>query len=146
MKLQKWNPLGEMLDLSNIWRNFFDNEETFLPSTLFNESKKFKVDVYEKDGEVKIDAELPGVKKEDISLTLDEGLLTISAKSEKNNEVKEKDYYYSERSYGSFSRTFQVGEHITENDVKAEFKDGVLHVGFKKPELPEKEIKKIEIK
>ncbi|MGM0608725.1 MAG: Hsp20/alpha crystallin family protein [Candidatus Muiribacteriota bacterium] len=146
MKMQKWNPLNEMLDLSNTWKNFFDEDESFFPSGLLNESGKFKVDVYEKDNKVNIDAELPGMKKDDISITLEDGYLTIAGKSEKNNEVKEKDYFYSERSSGSFSRTFQVGDDVTEKDINAEYNDGILHVSFKKPQIEKKNVKKISVK
>jgi HSP20 family protein len=143
MKLQKWNPTNDLLNLRDFWKTFFEDGERFFEPTIFN--KSFKVDVYEKDGKINIEAELPGVKKEDINLELENGILTISAKMENKKEEKDKNYYYSERSYGVFTRSFDLGE-VNEEDIEAKYENGILYVSVKKPEIEQKNVKKIEIK
>ena len=143
MKLTKYRDKGNWLDRS-FFNDFFELEPVF--PRLWNTEGSFKVDVYEKDNNLNIDAELPSVKKEDINLELQDGILTITTKKEKSEEIKEDDYYYSERSYGTFSRSFNVGDKITEDDINAEFKDGLLHIELPKKELDKPETKKISIK
>jgi HSP20 family protein len=85
------------------------------------------VDVYEQDGALVIKAELPGVKKDDVSVTHD-GLLTIRGKREEAKEVKEAKYYACERFSGSFSPSFSLPEGVDAGAVAADYKDGVLEV------------------
>jgi HSP20 family protein len=86
------------------------------------------VDMYEKDGALIIKAELPGVKKNDVSVTFDDGVLTIQGKREEEKEVKDAKYYARERFSGSFSRSFALPEGVDKDKIAAEFKDGVLEV------------------
>ena len=145
MKMVKHRGWDRLFNLDNFFRDFWEDREGLFPE-LKKEFTGFKVDVYEKDKKVHLDAELPGVKKEDISITVDDGLLTVKAERKDEKEVKNDDYFFSERSYGSFQRSFNVGDNIKVEDINAEYKDGVLHVTFTKPELPHKEVKKIEIR
>ena len=85
-------------------------------------------DAYEQDGTLVVKAELPGVKKEDVSVTLDQGILTIAGHRQEEQEQKEARYYTCERFSGSFQRAFGVPEGIDPKAVKADFKDGVLEV------------------
>jgi len=105
---------------------------------------KMPVDIYEKDGTVAIDFELPGLEKKDINIELEGNNLTVSGKMQKDNEVKEENYYRCERSYGEFSRSFTIPDGIKEKDLKATYKDGVLKVTFPKTKEIEKK-KKIEV-
>jgi len=104
------------------------------------------VDIYEKDDLINFEVEVPGVPKENINVTLDDGVLTISGEIKNETEDSEKNYYRTERKYGNFSRAFNLGEEINEEDINAKFEDGILRVSvpIKKPE--KKEAKKIEIK
>lgn len=104
-----------------------------------------KTDVYEKDGYIHIEMDVPGFDKNDIKIDVDDGVLTIEAEKEESKEDKEgKNYYRRERSYGSFKRQFNVGG-IKENEINAKFHNGVLKISFPKEE--KKETKKfIEIK
>lgn len=86
-----------------------------------------RVDVHDADKQYEIHAELPGVKKKDISVTLQDGVLTISASKNTESEKKEKGkVIWKERSSGSITRSFTVGNGVTEKDIKANFEDGVL--------------------
>lgn len=102
------------------------------------------VDFYEKDNKYFLTAELPGMDKDDISVTVDKGVVTLTGKKESSREDKGTNYYLRESSYGSFSRSFRLPSEVEEDRVEASFKDGVLTL-----EMPHKEetaTKKIEIK
>jgi len=86
------------------------------------------VDAYEKDGAFFIKAELPGVKKEDVQVSLNEGILTIQGKRQEEQEVKEADYHARERFSGSFRRAFALPDGVDAGKISAEYKDGVLEV------------------
>lgn len=86
-----------------------------------------RVDIHEDDKNFHILAELPGVKKKDISITLQDDILTISAVKSTKDEKKEKGkVVWKERSTGSITRSFTVGPGVKEKDIKARFEDGVL--------------------
>lgn len=103
------------------------------------ESAIMKTDIKEKKDKYVIEMDLPGYEKENISLTLKDGYLEVSAKVEKeeNSDDKNERYVHKERFYGHCSRSFYVGEAITEEDIHAEFKNGILRV-----DIPKKEEKK----
>jgi HSP20 family protein len=92
------------------------------------------VDISETEGEYQIKAEIPDVKKEDVKVTLEDGVLTIQGERKYEKEEKGKKYHRIERSYGSFVRTFSLPDVIDEEKVKAEFKDGVLNLHLPKSE------------
>ncbi len=101
-------------------------------------------DVKETEDGYEISMNLPGFKKEDVKGEVKEGYLTISASRDSNTEEKDENgkYIRRERYSGSCSRSFYVGEHVTEEDIKAKFEDGVLMIAFPKaetkPEVEEK--------
>lgn len=95
-----------------------------------------KTDVKENEGSYEITMNLPGVKKEDVKAELKQGYLTIHASSGTSSEEKDEDgrYIRRERHTGSCSRSFYVGEEITEEDIKARFEDGTLRMTVPKKE------------
>ena len=102
-----------------------------------------KTDVKEKDNGYEVEIDLPGFKKEDIKAELKEGYLTISAaRNVSNEEKKEGKYIRQERYAGACERSFYVGEDMTEDDIKGEFKHGILRLSIPKkeakPAVPEK--------
>jgi HSP20 family protein len=101
------------------------------------------VDFSEKDGKYYLTAEIPGIKKEDIAITFENGYVTVSGKKEDNREEKRSDYYLKETRYGSFSRTFQLPGKIVAEKADATYKDGILTVVM--PREEKAETKKIEI-
>ena len=100
-------------------------------------------DIKEKDGNYMIEMDLPGYEKENISIELENGYLNVSAKVDKSNEEKDEkeNYIHRERFCGECSRSFYVGENVTEEDVKASFKNGTLTLT-----VPKEEQKKLEEK
>lgn len=87
----------------------------------------FKIDANEEEGNIVIRADLPGVQKEDINVTLENGMLVISAKRESQTEKKSNTVYAQERTFGHFCRSFRVPADVNEN-VHATLKDGVLQL------------------
>ncbi len=98
-------------------------------------------DVREKDQNFELDIDLPGYKKDDVKAELKDGYLTVSAVRENKTEEKDENgkYLRRERYFGSCSRSFYVGDAVTENDIKAKFEDGVLKISVPKkaPEIPQ---------
>ncbi|MEK7206957.1 MAG: Hsp20/alpha crystallin family protein [Pseudomonadota bacterium] len=93
------------------------------------------MDVKERDGEYVIKTELPGVKKEDVSITLENGVLTISGETRSETEEKEGERLLrQERRYGKYTRSLRLGTQIDEKSVKANYKDGVLELILPKAE------------
>ena len=97
-----------------------------------------KTDVKETDEGYEVDVDLPGFKKDDIHLELNNGYLTISTEKslEKTNESKKGKMLRQERYSGVMQRSFFVGKHMTEEDIKASYESGVLHIIFPKKEAP----------
>ena len=119
----------------DLFDNFFGDDD-FFPK---KEHHLMKTDIKEKKDKYVIEMDLPGYEKENISLTLKDGYLEISAKvnKEESNEENEK-FVHKERYYGHCSRSFYVGEQIQEEDINAEFKNGILKINIsKKPEKKE---------
>lgn len=92
------------------------------------------VDLYEGKEEVVLKAEVPGLSKEELKIDLTDSTLTISGEKKKEEEIKEEDYTYSERAYGSFSRSLHLPCAVKADKVKATFKDGILEVKLPKTE------------
>jgi HSP20 family protein len=86
------------------------------------------VDLYVDKDEVVIKAELPGMEKDDIEVNLSNHSLTLKGEKKRKEEVKEENYYYAERTYGSFSRTLEVPVEVHGEKVKASFTHGVLEI------------------
>ena len=104
------------------------------------------VDIAEKDKEYEITAELPGMDESNIDVKFADGLLTIKGEKKEEREEKKKDYYLSERRYGSFQRSFPVPESVDANKIEAKFVNGVLTVKLPKSSEAQKNEKKIAIK
>jgi HSP20 family molecular chaperone IbpA len=108
---------------------------------------EMKCDIYEKGGNVHIDMDVPGFKKEDIKIDVEDGILTIEAEmnEEKDESDEERNYIRKERVSGSFKRQFNVGD-INEDEINAKFNNGVLKISFPKEEEKKQSKKFIEIK
>ena len=127
-------------DLFNDWFSFPDFDKKYYGK---NTAQVMKTDIKEKDKEYEVDIELPGYKKEDVKAELKDGYLTISAAKNVSTEDKKEDgkYIRKERFSGNVSRSFYVGEDMTQEDIHAKFEDGIL-----KLTVPKKEAKKVEDK
>ena len=104
------------------------------------------VDVTEDEKAYAITAELPGLDEKDVEVTVTDGALTIKGEKRAETEEKAKNYHMTERSYGSFQRTFALPEGVDRDHVDANFAKGVLTVTLPKTPAAQKETKKVEIK
>ena len=125
---------------------FYDD---FFPAVNKKERNFMKTDIKEKKDKYVLDIDLPGFEKDNINLSLKNGYLNIHAKMNKEEKHDEDEkYVHQERFYGECSRSFYVGNDIKEEDITAEFKNGILNVEIPKKEIEDKskEIKQIPIK
>jgi HSP20 family protein len=86
------------------------------------------IDIEERDGKYLVRADLPGLEKKDIHLVLRDGYLTLRGERKSEHEENKDNFHRIERTYGSFERTFRVPEGVTEKDIHAKYKDGVLEL------------------
>ncbi len=108
-----------------------------------NKHEVMKTDIKDEGDHYLMKIDLPEVKKENIKLSLEDGYLIVSTKFDYNNEDKEKNNYIRrERHYGNCSRSYYLGDDITEEDIKAKLQDGVLTLNVKKVDPKAKETKK----
>jgi HSP20 family protein len=103
-----------------------------------------RIDVTDSDGVIEITAELPGLEEKDVNVSIQDGALIVSGEKKAQTEKKEKDYVYSERSYGSFLRRVPLPAGVDANSVNAALNNGVLTVKVTKP--AEAKATKIEVK
>jgi HSP20 family protein len=132
--LVRWEPFREIAAMQNEMSRFMNGLLEGNGRT--NQAWVPALDVWETDAELVYALDLPGIPEDDISVELDDGALTISAERGRTQEETQDRFYRYERRYGTFSRTVGVPQGVTESDVSAEYKDGVLEVHVKKPEQP----------
>ena len=131
--LVRWEPFRELAAFQNElsrWANGFGEgngrtTQAWVPA----------VDVWETDDAVVYAFDLPGLAKDDISIEFEDGALTVSAKRERTHEVKDDRYFRYERRYGTFARTIALPQGVGEDSIGADYRDGVLEVRVRKPEL-----------
>jgi HSP20 family protein len=104
------------------------------------------MDVKETDKEIIIEAELPGMQEKDVSLTLQEGVLTVQGEKNVEHDETKENYHMMERRYGSFQRSLRLPDTVDENKVEARFENGVLRVTLPKRPEAAREHRRIEIK
>ena len=104
------------------------------------------IEAFERKGEFVVRADLPGMTKDNVKVEVSDGELVIQGERKEEKEQKEKGYYASERSYGSFYRALPLPEGVKTDEAKATFKDGVLEIAMPAGKLPEKHARQLEIK
>jgi HSP20 family protein len=104
-----------------------------------------RTDVYEKDHTIVVKAELPGLKKEDVQVEVEGGDLIIRGQSKAESEVKQEDYYRTERTFGSFYRRMQLPAGVTPEQIEASLTDGVLEVRVPLPAEAQTETKTVPV-
>ena len=103
------------------------------------------VDMFEEGGDLVIKAEMPGLKKNEISINFADDVLTISGEKKSEEKTERKDYYCVERSFGSFSRKLQLPVEIQIDKTHALFNDGVLEIRMPKSEVAKQKVRKITV-
>jgi HSP20 family protein len=147
MLITKFDPFQELRDLN---KRFHYITQTFPKVDMQQESSisGFVPAMNTREGEFAyhIDIDLPGVKKDDIKVDVEDNVLKISGERNFKDEVKEEDYYKVETSFGKFQRNFTLPDNVDIENISASSLDGVLEVILPKIKEKEKEVKKIEIK
>jgi len=143
MSLVRWEPFGTFDDM-------FDRLPTLLgrwPRSSLGSAREWSpsVNISETPAEYLIRAELPAVKKEDVRVTFDDGMITISGERKQQEEQKNERMHRVESFYGSFSRSFSVPDAIDVDAIRAESKDGVLTVHVPKTQTEAKQPTQIKV-
>lgn len=146
MALVRWNPYGEFQSLAERMNRLmneafrgFGEGESELGSGWYP-----VVDIYEKGDDLILEAELPGLKKEDIEIRVENNLLTLRGQREREQEVKKDGYVRTERAYGSFTRSFTLPTTVAMDKINATYRDGVLTLTL--PRAEEAKPKQIPVK
>ena len=132
----------------DLFDELFD-EDFFPRHEVFNKKERnlMKTDIKEKKDKYVLDMDLPGFDKENINLSLNNGYLNIHAKVDKENKDEEEKFVHQERFHGECSRSFYIGDDVSEDEIKADFKNGILKVEIPKKQIETKsnEVKQIPI-
>jgi len=143
MTMIRWEPFREMMTLRNAMDRLF--EESFVrPSRLWPEVGvgELAIDMYQTANDVVVKAALPGLKPEEVDISITGDTLTIKGEHKEEQEVKQEDYFYKEHHYGSFSRSVVIPVQVKSDKAEALFENGVLILTLPKAE----EIKPKQIK
>jgi HSP20 family protein len=151
MSLVKWSPLKELEDMKRDMDRMFDELFAGRRPRWNKPEEELTViipaaELFDRQNTLVLRAELPGVSKEDIDLTITKEAITIKGELKRDDEVKAEDYFIAERLYGSFSRTVQLPFEIDEEKVDATFKNGILEVVMPKKEDAKPKETRIEVK
>jgi HSP20 family protein len=137
MAVIKWDPFRDLNMLQDRMNRLFEDagrgirrSEEPASTTIWSPP----VDIYETDSEIVVQAELPGMDRKDISLNLENNVLTIRGDRQFKKETKEDNYHRIERSYGGFSRSFSIPTTVDDEKIRADYKDGVLRIALPKKE------------
>ena len=136
MAIVRWDPFRDVAELQNRINRIFDESfgqhrktDDDLPTNTWRPA----VDIYEAENGVVLAVELPGVKKEDVSVEVKDDVLTLKGERPANPDIGEDSYYRRERFYGPFKRSFSLHQNIQPDLIKATFKDGVLQIEIPRP-------------
>jgi HSP20 family protein len=152
--LAPWRPVIDLTrwerEMERMMDQFFDRRmrpwwpERWLSKEPMMEVGLPAIDLYEERDDVVVKAELPGMEKDNIEVNISDHILTIKGEKKKEEEIKEKNYYRSERAYGSFMRTVELPKDVHADKVRASFKNGVLEVRL--PKTEEAKTREIKVK
>ncbi len=138
MTLQRFDPFRELITLQNRMNSLF-SEAGLLPRPGAEDQATAMwspaVDIYETEKEIVLKAELPDIKQEDIRVSVDNNRLSVTGERKFESEVKRENYHRIERAYGSFARTFSLPPTVDQENIRAEYKQGVLTISLPKREL-----------
>ena len=146
MALVRWRPARDFLNIRDEIDRMFDEFFGTLPERVTTGLENVwtpSVDISETDNDIIVTAELPGVKKDDVKISLQDNVLTIRGEKKQEKEEKNENYHRVERAYGVFQRSFTLPTTVDPKKIKATFKDGVLKI--KLPKTEEARMKEIPI-
>jgi HSP20 family protein len=134
MEIVRWDPWREIADKFDRYTRAVGQPQAGSQEVIATGDWAPRVDIAETDEAFVIKAEIPEVNKEDVKVTVDNGVLTIRGERKQEKEEKGKKFHRVERSYGSFVRSFTLPDNVDETKIKASFKDGMLNLQIQKTE------------
>lgn len=143
MTLVRFEPLREFENFSSQIQKYFDELPFMFSGKMDSFTPKF--DIYEDNEHLYVDAEVPGVTKENIKLTIEDNILTVEGEKKASDELKDKNFFRSERMYGSFKRAFTLPVEVDSEKVEAKFENGLLKIKFNKVDVQPKNERTIEV-
>ena len=143
MSIVRWQPLHELEDFFNIMPRHFS---LFEPDLFKEKNWRPSCDIEETESAFVIKADLPGLEREDIKVSVDQGMLTISGERKQEEKTEDAKSHRVERFYGLFNRSFRLPENCSQEDVQAAFEKGVLTLTLPKVEVAEPTARHIEIR
>ena len=147
MPIVRWEPFRDLVtaqrDFERLFREAFSSQHG--ETELSTRSWAPPVDIYETEDAIVLKAELPGVDAKDVEVRVEDNTLYLKGERKFEKEVKEQNYHRVERSYGSFARSFSLPNSISTDQVKAEFKDGLLTLTMPKREEAKPKTIKIDV-
>lgn len=147
MRIIKWQPIR---DVDDMFDRFLAESMRLRPRLAGTSEQAGEwtpvADISETEGEYLIKAELPAVRKEDVSLSVQDGMLTISGERKLEKSTDDEKVHRTERLYGAFSRRFGLPEHVDEQAIRAESKDGVIIIHLPKRPVEQPQARQIEIR
>ena len=136
MAVVRWDPFRDLSMIQDRMNRLFEDTgrgwRTDEPAATTTWSPA--VDIFETEGEIVVKAELPGMDRKDITLNLEKNVLTLKGERRFEKETKDDNYHRIERSYGTFSRAFSIPATVDEENIRADYKDGVLKIVLPKKE------------
>jgi HSP20 family protein len=146
MAIVRWQPFQELVSLREAMDRLFEDSfvRPSLPAAFFGDSLGMAVDMYQDDKDVVVKASLPGVKPEEVDISITGDVLTIKGEHKEEEEVKEKDYFRKELRYGTFSRSLQLPVAVNSDKAEAVFENGLLTLTL--PKAEEARPKQIKVK
>jgi HSP20 family protein len=136
--MNRWNPASQNLasrdPFFRLFDTFFNNQDLSGGEEMSNRGWMPPVDIQETEEGYRLTAELPGLTRDDINITLENNVLRLSGERKFEKDVKKESYHRIERSYGNFQRSFSLPHQVNGEKVEASFKDGVLTIMVPKAE------------
>jgi HSP20 family protein len=137
MAMVRWEPFRDLLSLQERMNRMFDEsyrggrgEEDWG----LGGSWAPAVDIFEREGNIVLKAELPGIDPKDVQINVENNVLTLRGERKVDSDVKRESYHRVERSYGAFTRSFHLPNTVDVNNIKADYRDGILSVALPKRE------------
>jgi HSP20 family protein len=130
--LSKWEPMRELMEMEDAFDRIFPGSLRLRRALLRGQAWSPAIDLFEKKESLVIKAELPGIEKKDLHVTVEGDVLTIKGERKQEEEISQGDYYRSERVFGSFSRSISLPAAVEKDKIKASFNDGILTIELQK--------------
>ncbi len=144
-KIARWEPFRDLMSMRDDFDRLFESIFGGMPVTR-EDFWTPSVDIVENNGNIEVKAEIPGMKKENIKVTVRDNVLSIAGERKQEQETKEKTFHRIESYYGKFNRNIRLPSEVEADKIKATYKDGILNITLPKPESAKPKKIEVEIK